>query len=332
MVSNLLYRYHFVKRYIRRIRNHHHRLSRHILRCYFWSILFSGIVWAAIVPFAHYLPLEYYFFVYSVVLVLTLASITSIGPMIPFYSAFVTPMNLAMLIDLLSRDDPVYTIAAFAQIVTYLSSFKFSSVRLKEYEKVIRENLRIQKLKEHFESLARYDTLTELPNRFSFFEIFEEKLKKARKNEKKVGLLFLDLDRFKSINDTYGHATGDEVLRTVGKRLEKAVVDRGIPSRLAGDEFVIILPEIRCRDTLLQEAERIREILGEPLTVDGGELPIDVSIGVVLYPDDGENADLLLKRADMAMYLDKRNGSPRSTPAIPKQETPALPRRKIKRD
>jgi diguanylate cyclase (GGDEF)-like protein/PAS domain S-box-containing protein len=154
--------------------------------------------------------------------------------------------------------------------------------------------------------LANFDTLTGLANRKNILERLETELTFARHRKRKMAVMFLDLNNFKSINDTHGHAVGDLVLQTTASRLQAAV--RGYTDavgRLAGDEFLIVLPEIKDRDTAVMVCNRIRASVSEKISVGDKIIRTDVSIGVSLYPQDGENIDALVGHADTAMYAHK---------------------------
>jgi len=157
--------------------------------------------------------------------------------------------------------------------------------------------------------LAHHDPLTGLWNRTSLLDHAEEALLLARRHHRRLALLFIDLDRFKPINDLYGHDAGDAVLRIVAKRLRESVRDSDIVCRQGGDEFVILLPEISASASLYGLAEKIREAVGQPCEVDGRTLSVDASIGVAIHPDHGEELDTLIHVADAAMYTAKHRTS-----------------------
>ena len=179
---------------------------------------------------------------------------------------------------------------------------------------------------ERIRSLAYYDTLTGLPNRAFMRELLEQALASARRRGNRLAVLFLDLDQFKQLNDTYGHDQGDMLLRAVAQRLgtcirssdrvfrepdvEETAVEaqRESISRLGGDEFVVILSEIGGADDAANVARRIIEGLAPPIPLASEEVTITVSIGISIYPDDATDAHILLKHADAAMYNAKDQG------------------------
>jgi diguanylate cyclase (GGDEF)-like protein/PAS domain S-box-containing protein len=156
--------------------------------------------------------------------------------------------------------------------------------------------------------LAQHDFLTGLPNRLLLTERFSHAIGLARRHNKQVGLLFLDLDGFKHINDSLGHAVGDQVLQSVANRLVASVRDTDTVCRQGGDEFVILLDEIRQPQDAAHVAETLRAALTMPHLIGGHELHVTLSIGITVYPDDGIDVDTLMQNADTAMYHAKASG------------------------
>lgn len=156
--------------------------------------------------------------------------------------------------------------------------------------------------------LAYHDVLTGLPNRSLARDRFDQACVSADRVNNKVALLFLDLDNFKSVNDSLGHTIGDELLKIVVARLNKCVRTTDTISRQGGDEFMIVLPDLPDADAAAPILLKIREHLHAPFDIDGNELTTSVSIGIAIYPDDGSSFDILLKKADMAMYRAKDSG------------------------
>ncbi len=158
------------------------------------------------------------------------------------------------------------------------------------------------------EYLAFHDSLTALPNRALFSRLLAQGIRQSRRYQHHLALLFLDLDRFKMVNDLLGHDAGDELLREVARRLRAAVRDSDTVARLGGDEFVVLLPEIDDTDQITAVAEKMLMQVAQPFTLAGQEFRITVSIGATIYPNDGENEEALLKNADRAMYHAKELG------------------------
>lgn len=160
----------------------------------------------------------------------------------------------------------------------------------------------------HLRTLAYYDSLTGLPNRLSFQERVRDAIIDQRGHARPLAILFFDLDRFKDINDTLGHAMGDRFLQMVAHRLVRVVGENGTVARMGGDEFIILLRDIEGRQSVEQAATRLLEVIDEPFRIDGYEQFISTSIGVAISPDDGRDDQSLIKHADIAMYRMKGQG------------------------
>ncbi len=156
--------------------------------------------------------------------------------------------------------------------------------------------------------LAYHDPLTGLHNRAAFLEMFEHALDNAERHGRRLALLYLDLDRFKKINDTLGHVIGDRVLEESARRLRQAVRSGDEVARLGGDEFIIMLEDFPHVETPARVARKTLSLLNQPILVDHHVLHVTTSIGIAVYPDDGQDATSLLKNADAAMYMAKREG------------------------
>ena len=158
------------------------------------------------------------------------------------------------------------------------------------------------------EHMAYYDGLTALPNRELFIDRLTLALVQARRDTKKLAVLFLDLDRFKHINDSLGHSVGDELLRAMGRRVHEAVRGGDTLARLGGDEFTLLLPGVHNAAEAARIAEKLLEAVRLPFQLPGGEVYVTTSIGVSVYPEDGEDAEALIRSADIAMYRAKEQG------------------------
>jgi diguanylate cyclase (GGDEF)-like protein/PAS domain S-box-containing protein len=173
--------------------------------------------------------------------------------------------------------------------------------------KAAEEALRLQA--EVNEYQAMHDALTGLPNRSLFRDRIERAVLSAKRGDARVAVLMMDLDRFKEINDALGHFTGDALLREIAGRLRSVLRESDTVARLGGDEFGLLLPTKSAQVDVIAVIERIREALDQPVVLQDLPLAIEASIGVALFPDDGENVDTLLQRADVAMYTAKRENS-----------------------
>ncbi|MBI5468974.1 MAG: EAL domain-containing protein [Deltaproteobacteria bacterium] len=184
---------------------------------------------------------------------------------------------------------------------------------------IVRDVSNRKKAEEQIYYLAYYDSLTGLPNRQFLKERLEKAIYRARRHKEQVAALFLDLDRFKRINDTFGHSVGDGLLKDVSERLVRCLrrsdsiarvldLNGTTVSRLGGDEFVVLLTDYSDIHDVAKVAQRIQNELSMSFKVGGYELFVSVSIGISLYPSDGEDVEKLLKNADIAMYHAKENG------------------------
>ena len=156
--------------------------------------------------------------------------------------------------------------------------------------------------------MAYHDSLTGLPNRALLSDRLDRAMLAAQRSERRLAVMFIDLDRFKMINDSLGHMTGDSLLKEVASRLCRAVRASDTVARLGGDEFVVLVPGIRTLEEVTQVAEKIIDALALPFPLDGHTLHITPSIGICVYPDDGEDVDTLMRHADAAMYHAKASG------------------------
>ena len=164
------------------------------------------------------------------------------------------------------------------------------------------------KADERIEYLASHDSLTKLPNREMFNELLRHAIEAARRNQRQFAVLFIDLDRFKIINDSLGHDAGDLLLVEIANRLRHTLRSSDVVARLGGDEFVVILEEAAERHDVEQIARNLLSVLSQPLQLSGHECHTTASIGIAMYPSDGSDVKTLTKNADMAMYLAKEDG------------------------
>lgn len=161
---------------------------------------------------------------------------------------------------------------------------------------------------ERMEHLAHHDVLTNLPNRRRFSDSLEQDLRKSKQRKKPLAVLFIDIDRFKVINDTLGHNTGDLLLRHISEALQAATRQTDTVARMGGDEFTVVLSDVTSKDEVGTVAQRILKCIARPITLSGHELFVTASIGVSVFPSDGKNVEELIKNADTAMYKAKEEG------------------------
>jgi diguanylate cyclase (GGDEF)-like protein len=155
--------------------------------------------------------------------------------------------------------------------------------------------------------LANHDRLTNLANRNLFFDRLHHAISRLNRNGRKLAVLFLDMDRFKPVNDTYGHAAGDRVLQLIATRLKLELRVEDTVARLGGDEFVVLLEDVESKDEVNMVVERLKRAIEAPYDVGEQRISLGVSIGVAYYPDDGVLIEELLQVADRKMYGDKND-------------------------
>ena len=166
----------------------------------------------------------------------------------------------------------------------------------------------VEAAKVKLDHLAHHDVLTDLPNRMLLADRLGQAIEVARRQGRQLAVIYMDLDRFKHINDSLGHAVGDQLLKSVAQRLVACVRHSDTVSRQGGDEFVLLLPYIEHAEDAALSAQKILAALALPHRIDGSDLHISVSIGISIYPDDAHDADGMLRNADTAMYHAKENG------------------------
>jgi diguanylate cyclase (GGDEF)-like protein/PAS domain S-box-containing protein len=161
---------------------------------------------------------------------------------------------------------------------------------------------------ERLSFLANHDALTQLPNRILFSDRLQHAMARAQRDALVMAILFLDLDQFKDINDTFGHTMGDSLLQSVGNRLLRHTRESDTLARWGGDEFILLLESIHSAEETALVAQRTLEVFAEPFRLDGHEISVTSSIGISLYPRDGHDVQALLRNADTAMYCAKESG------------------------
>jgi diguanylate cyclase (GGDEF)-like protein len=171
-----------------------------------------------------------------------------------------------------------------------------------------------------------------LPNRLLLSDRICQAIATAQRRVRQIAVLFLDLDGFKHVNDSLGHSTGDKLLQSVAQRLQECVRTPDTVSRQGGDEFILLLPEIEKTENAAVTARRVLQALAEPHSIDGQELHITASIGVSIYPDNGMDAETLIKNADTAMYQAKENGHQSFKFFTPEMNVRAVDRQSIEED
>ncbi|MCP4266685.1 MAG: EAL domain-containing protein [Candidatus Brocadiaceae bacterium] len=211
----------------------------------------------------------------------------------------------------LNKDKEYITRGYEAGAVDYLSKpieteILISKVRV--LTELYKHKTTVKEQAEQLEEKAFFDALTKLPNRSLFFDRLDLSIEQSKRNNEELAIVFLDLDRFKYINDTLGHAVGDQLLQDVAKRLSDCARKSDTVARLGGDEFTLILPDISESRGAAIVAQKILNSLSQPFNLLNGEYTIGASIGISLYPSNGVNSEELVKNADIAMYQAKQNG------------------------
>ncbi|MBS1213759.1 MAG: sensor diguanylate cyclase, partial [Proteobacteria bacterium] len=189
-----------------------------------------------------------------------------------------------------------------------ISAVEDAEGRVTHYVGVFSDITSVKRSQEALDFLAHHDSLTELPNRLLCKSRLEHALHHAKREGEQLAVLYVDLDRFKGVNDSLGHPVGDDLLRTVANRMAGRLRAEDTLARMGGDEFVILLEQDVSPHTVAQVANKVLDLFLEPMCIGEHELYITASIGISLYPADGQDADTLLKNADLAMYQAKNQG------------------------
>ena len=175
-------------------------------------------------------------------------------------------------------------------------------------ERILRSNKELIDALGTIQDMATHDSLTGLRNRASLGDVLEHAVSKGRRTGESHAVLFIDLDGFKPVNDTLGHAAGDRLLREIAHRLRSRVRESDVVARLGGDEFVVMVDPVQERQGLRALAAKLLAVIGEPVEMAGGDVSVTASIGIAVFPDDGNEAAALLANADIAMYRAKELG------------------------
>jgi diguanylate cyclase (GGDEF)-like protein/PAS domain S-box-containing protein len=197
-------------------------------------------------------------------------------------------------------------------VVTSITSIKDkTSEKVKYYLANWLDITELKQAQESIKQLAYYDNVSGLPNRILFFDRIKMAIAQANRNHKKLALIMFDLDNFKAVNDTLGHAQGDLLLKKVGERISAVLRESDTVARTGGDEFMILLPEVTsCEDTFVV-AKKILDIFQIPFDIEGSSCRVTASIGIACFPEAGRDLNTLSKNADTAMYHAKHAGKNR---------------------
>ena len=205
------------------------------------------------------------------------------------------------------KNGTTYPVEVHLQLTTYQNTEQYVAIILdRTKQKMIEKEL--HKQKEILIHQANYDMLTELPNRLLFQDRLKQAVTKAQRHNKKFALFFLDLDGFKQINDSFGHDTGDIVLKNVASRINNILRNEDTFSRLGGDEFTILIEDVNEDDDIIYLAQKVLTTLNKKMIINQNIFHISSSIGISFYPKDATNSEVLMKYADNAMYKAKEKG------------------------
>ena len=185
---------------------------------------------------------------------------------------------------------------------------KMESNLIKTHENLKDSLTELSENKETLHKLAYYDILTNLPNRTLLIDRLEQFIKQSKRLNQQIAVLFIDLDHFKEVNDSYGHSVGDELLNVVSERFAKVIREEDTIARIGGDEFIVLLNNIDKIDNVYKIAQKLIDILSKPIQLHNHTLHIGSSIGISIYPQDANSSEILLRNADSAMYYAKQNG------------------------
>jgi diguanylate cyclase (GGDEF)-like protein len=182
------------------------------------------------------------------------------------------------------------------------------SGNISHYVGIFSDITRAKDNEQQLRRLAHFDQLTQLPNRILFHDRLHHAMAMARREDKQIAVLFLDLDGFKAINDSLGHAAGDELLRQVAARLQENLRESDTVSRFGGDEFTIVLPDVSDREGVAITAAKLIEAVARPYLINGHSAHVTTSLGISLYPTMADTSEKLITQSDIAMYHAKNHG------------------------
>ncbi len=288
--------------------------ATHWFKLFLIGVLGSGLIWgsSAYLLFPQDDP-AHQLFVIFVVGGMSAGAVTTLAASFLALLFFLLPAMGPVIFRLYQLDAPLSDIMS-AMLLLFLIMISIAARRSRT---LIMESLQRryqhQRTEAAMEHQAHHDSLTELPNRRLLVRRLEQEISRSRRHRYLAAVLFIDIDRFKTINDSLGHSVGDCLLREVALRLKRNVREEDTAARLGGDEFVIILSELGNNDTLVARktqrlAEKIENLLSEPYEIEGHTLHVTPSIGIAMFPIDDADAEEVLKQSDIAMYRAKQLG------------------------
>ncbi|MDH5572198.1 MAG: diguanylate cyclase, partial [Gammaproteobacteria bacterium] len=191
-----------------------------------------------------------------------------------------------------------------------ISAIHDANGKLTNYVGIFSDISAVESKHEHISHLAYHDHLTGLPNRLLLEERLSQAILNAGRAATKLGIMYIDIDNFKPVNDQFGHHAGDQLLREISERLKACVRQSDTLARIGGDEFMILLSHLVDSESSRLVAEKILKSLSMPFIIENTEINVGCSLGISLYPDNGNDMNALIQRADQAMYVSKQNNSP----------------------
>ncbi len=201
-----------------------------------------------------------------------------------------------------------FFVLSIVTVITFLIFWKLKKTLKSYQEDLIEKHLQTVEHKKKLLYQLEHDHLTKLPNRILFSDRLIESIKKSKRNDTNVAVLFIDIDKFKTINDSMGHDIGDEVLKEVALRFKSAMRESDVVARFGGDEFVVLIDDYKNAHDIIKIIDKIQKALVEPIVFNDSEYKSTISIGISVFPHDGDNPQSLLKNADIAMYRAKEDG------------------------
>jgi diguanylate cyclase (GGDEF)-like protein len=310
----------------------------------YWSHLtliisaMSGLSWGAVAIWLF--PendLVYQMFAALVIAGMCAGAVTTLAPILSYVYAFILCAMLPIILRFFQAgSDLHYAMAAMSVLFTLMLLMTSRKLNQTINESLVLRHKQVL-ARETIQHQAYYDSLTNLPNRRLLIGRLKQEISRSLRHSHIGAVLFLDLDHFKTINDSLGHPIGDELLKQVAQRLDQRIRDEDTAARLGGDEFIILLSEvgdtqIEAMDNVTNVADQILHLLETPFVVNSHELHISVSIGIALFPLTETSTDQLLQQSDLAMYEAKQAGRNTTRIFLPKMQKAVDTRRAIERD
>ncbi len=307
---NLLVRVKIVEHFFKVPSEANKEERKKVFHRYIASLVFTAFLWALMDLFIFYLPQTQWAVIAVFVISLTFGATMALGAATRIYLLFVLPMNILLFSIFLyfgiKEQNLILSLLALFLPVTLLFAIKVAKMHLSDYRALLEKEEELRRQKHLYKYRATHDALTDLPNRQLFYTTIENEIRTARFEGESFALLFIDLNDFKKINDTYGHRTGDTLLKNFSKRLKYAVRESDFIARLAGDEFVILIRNISSREEAERIVEKIRAIGDHPFSLRERHISVRLSVGYALFPEDAVTVEELIHDADSKMYREKR--------------------------